>query len=250
MSDITDAILSTDQTAFRPARFGASCNLLNTLSKFTHNSKLPAIHLKMSGNLFAACRSVSVGMWVSLGAGIAGGLRVKSGARQFEFRYTAPNLAGDGKLRFRYRLEGSDPSWEDAGEQRVAHYNHLTPGHYEFRVMAGGADGVWRESAQGLKLEIVPRLWERRSVQVAGAVLALLGVAAGVLLWERARTRRKLLVLQTQQALEQERRRLAQDLHDDIGASVAKLMMLGEMAVQHSCKSSSSGAYRYAVPVP
>jgi len=61
---MTDPILSTDQTAFRPVRFGASCNLLNTLSKFTHNSKLPAIHLKMSGSLFAAWRSVSVGMWV------------------------------------------------------------------------------------------------------------------------------------------------------------------------------------------
>jgi len=88
---------------------------------------------------------------VSLRGNSAGELRVKSGARQFEFRFTAPDLAGDGSQRFRYRLEGFDTSWEDAGDQRVAHYKYLHPGHYEFRVMAGGADGRWREAPHGLK---------------------------------------------------------------------------------------------------
>ena len=159
-----------------------------------------------------------------------GWLRVKSGARQFEFRYTAPDLAGEGRLRFRYRLDGVNTSWVDADTRRIAYYNYLPPGDYEFRVMAGGEDGVWRESLPCLKLKILPRFWERRSLQIAGAVLLLLAVAGLVRQVERLRTRRKIQAFQTQQALEQERRRIAQDLHDDIGASVSQLMMLGEMA--------------------
>lgn len=177
---------------------------------------------------------------VSTGADAGGRVRVKSGARQFEFRFTAPYLAGDGDLHFRFRLEGFDTGWDDAGDRRVAYYKHLPPGDYAFHVMAGGADGLWRESSQGLRLEIVPRLWERRPLQIVSGLLLLMGVAGGGLMVERARTRRKLLAFQTQQALEQERRRLAQDLHDDIGASVAQLMMLGEMASRASASPETT----------
>lgn len=157
-------------------------------------------------------------------------LRVKSGARQFEFHYTAPGFEGEASLRFRYLLEGVDEKWVDANTRRVAYYNYLPPGDYQFRVMAGGEDGVWRESSQRLNLEIVPRFWERRSLQIAGAVLLLLAVAGSVRLVERSRAQRKLRRLEAQHAVEQERRRIAQDLHDDIGASVSQLMLLGDMA--------------------
>jgi ligand-binding sensor domain-containing protein/signal transduction histidine kinase len=157
-------------------------------------------------------------------------LRVKSGARQFEFHYTAPGFEGEASLRFRYLLEGVDDKWVDAKTRRVAYYNYLPPGEYKFRVMAGGEDGVWRESSQRLNLEIVPRFWERRSLQITGSLLLLLAVAGSVRLVERARTRRKLQRLEAQHAVERERRRIAQDLHDDIGASVSQLMLLGDMA--------------------
>ena len=160
--------------------------------------------------------------------GADGPLRVKSGARQFEFHYTAPGFQGE--TSFRYMLAGVDPQWVEAHARRVAYFNYLPPGDYEFRVMAGGEDGVWREAAQPLKLEIVPRFWERRSLQVTGAGLLLLAVAGAVRLVERARARRKLQRLEAQHAVEQERRRIAQDLHDDIGASVSQLMLLGDLA--------------------
>jgi len=76
----------------------------------------------------------------------------------------------------------------------------------------------------------------RGTTWVEIGLLLVLSMAGGVLLLERARTRRKLQQLQTQHALEEERRRLAQDLHDDIGANVAQLMMLGEMASRASAR--------------
>ena len=163
-------------------------------------------------------------------AGTAGGLRVKSGAARFEFHYTTPSLLNPGRLRFRYRLDGLDSDWVDAGGQRAAHYNHLPPGNYAFRVMAGGTDGVWHEIAQPLTLQVVPRVWERGWAKVSAGLLVLIALALTVRQMERNKLRRRLQELEAQRALERERRRIAQDLHDDIGAHLTRLNLDCELA--------------------
>ena len=63
-------------------------------------------------------------------------LLVAPGVRRIEFRYTAINLSGSRKNRFRYRLEGLGDEWVEAGGQRTAVYHRLPPGHYRFHVVA------------------------------------------------------------------------------------------------------------------
>lgn len=155
--------------------------------------------------------------------------RVRSGARRIEFHYTSPEMESPGRLRFRYRLDGLDEDWVEAGAQRVASYAQLPPGRYRFHVMAG-AHGVWRAAPAPVALEIVPRLWERRSVRGIGLLVALGLVAVTVRVVERARLRRQLARLETQQAMEKERARIARDLHDDLGSGLTEILLLGELA--------------------
>jgi ligand-binding sensor domain-containing protein/signal transduction histidine kinase len=159
-----------------------------------------------------------------------GVLRARSAARSFEFHYTSPTLQSPEQLQFRYRLKGLDPDWVDAGSRRAAYYTHLPVGRYEFQVRAGGPDGVWQDAWQGLPLEIVPRFWERRSVQILGAT-GLLAVAM-VTVWSvsRARMRRRLAVLERQRALDGERSRIARDMHDEIGARLTQISLLSALA--------------------
>ena len=159
-----------------------------------------------------------------------GVLRLRSDARRVEFHYTCPDLRSPARLRFRYRLEGSDPDWTDAGKQRVAYYGHLPPGDYRFRVMAAGATGAWREAVEALRLTIVPRWWERASVRAAGALAgaALLGGTVWWLTWTRHR--RRLVRLERARALERERARIAKDIHDDLGAKLTEMTLLSELA--------------------
>jgi len=56
--------------------------------------------------------------------------------------YTALSLSVPEKVRFRYRLEGVDKDWQDAGTRREAFYTRLDPGEYHFRVIACNNDGV------------------------------------------------------------------------------------------------------------
>lgn len=178
-----------------------------------------------------------------LDVGTAEGLRVKSGAARFEFRYTTPSLLNPGRLRFQYRLDGLDSDWVDAGVQRAAHYNHLPPGSYAFRVMAGGTDGAWHEMAQPLTLRVLPRVWERGWVKFSAAALVLILLALSVRQMERNKLRRRLQELESQRALEKERRRIAQDLHDDIGAHLTRLNLDCELAGRETVPTSDSRSH-------
>jgi ligand-binding sensor domain-containing protein/signal transduction histidine kinase len=171
-------------------------------------------------------------------------LRVPSSARRFEFHFTALHLTRRAEeAHFRCRLFGFDPDWVDAGANRVAYYGQLRPGRYQFAAMVGSPNGAWHESVRPMEIEIVPQLWERRSVQAAAALALLVLVAATVWGIERNRSRRRLQLVEAQQAMERERRRIARDLHDDLGAGLAEVVLLGELARQENVSSGDMKAH-------
>jgi len=74
--------------------------------------------------------------------------------------YTALSLSVPERVRFRYRLEGVDKDWQDAGTRREAFYTRLGPGKYHFRVIACNNDGVWNEEGAHLDFNIVPAWYQ------------------------------------------------------------------------------------------
>jgi hypothetical protein len=70
--------------------------------------------------------------------------------------YTALSLVAPEKVQFRYKLEGHDRDWTNAGTRRQAFYNDLAPRHYRFRVMASNNSGVWNETGDSLEFSIAP----------------------------------------------------------------------------------------------
>jgi ligand-binding sensor domain-containing protein/signal transduction histidine kinase len=147
-----------------------------------------------------------------------------------EIHYTGLNLAAPERTRFRYQLEGFDPDWIEAGDRRVAVYSKLPPGQYRFRVTAANEDGVWQPRAATLALTIQPAFWQTRWFRAA-AGLALLGVlAGGVHVLSTRRLQRQLEQLRQREAIERERARIARDLHDQLGANLTQIALLGELA--------------------
>jgi ligand-binding sensor domain-containing protein len=104
----------------------------------------------------------------------SGGVRLLPGENDLEFRYTAFNYSNPGSVRFRYRLEGLDTRWIEAGTRRTAYYTHLPPGRYDFHVMACNEDGVWNETGASLPIRLEPRFYQTtwfRSLAVLGVFL-------------------------------------------------------------------------------
>ena len=62
--------------------------------------------------------------------------------------------------RYRYRLEGFDRDWIDAGARRRADYTNLDSGDYVFRVEAANSHGVWSERSLSVALRITPPYWQ------------------------------------------------------------------------------------------
>lgn len=160
--------------------------------------------------------------------------RVPAGPRRFSFEYTALDLTAPTSLRFRYQLSGIDGDWVDAGPQRAAHYSRLPPGEYEFRVMAGSGDGLWREADQGVRLVVVPRIWERRWVQLLAMILLISVVGGSLAFWQRRRLQLKLERLEVKQKVENERTRISRDIHDDLGARLTQIMLVSELGQRNA----------------
>lgn len=153
---------------------------------------------------------------------------------QLEIHFTALNFSAPKGAqfgaRFKYQLEGLDKNWTDAGSERVAHFSRLMPGKYVFRVIACNEDGVWNDAGASLAVVVEPPFW-RTAWFIAASLLVFLGaLAGGIYLVSTAKLKRQLRVAQQNELIERERARIARDLHDQLGANLTQVTLLGEMA--------------------
>ena len=88
------------------------------------------------------------------------GLKLRPRTRNLTIDYTALSLAIPERVRFRYKLEGSDTQWQDAGVRRQAFYTKPSPREYQFRVIACNNDGVWNEAGAAVEFSILPTFYQ------------------------------------------------------------------------------------------
>jgi signal transduction histidine kinase len=74
---------------------------------------------------------------------------------------------------------------------------------------------------------VVVRFWQQLWFISLMACLLLAGVAAGARLIEKRKYQHQLQVAEQERALERERSRIAQDLHDDLGSLLTRISLLG-----------------------
>lgn len=109
-------------------------------------------------------------------------LRLPPGARALTINYTAPSFVGPNQVLFRYRLEGHDQQWTEAGTRRTAFYTTLEPGRYRFHVMACNDDGVWNETGASVAIVQLPFFYQTNWFYGLVA-LGLTGTGFGIFRW-------------------------------------------------------------------
>jgi ligand-binding sensor domain-containing protein/signal transduction histidine kinase len=136
---------------------------------------------------------------------------------QVGFVATGTRAAGD--YLYRYKLENASEEWSRFADTRTLTFANLSPGEYRLLIEARTIDGAVSESPATLSFTIVPPVWQRRwFVGLALAIAA--GAGYGL---HRVRLRRLLEITRI-------RDRIAADLHDDLGANLTKIAVLGEAA--------------------
>lgn len=127
--------------------------------------------------------------------------------------YTATSLTIPERVRFRYKLDGQDREWQDAGTRREAFYTNLDPGSYQFRVIACNNDGIWNETGTVLHFVVLPTFYQTVWFKIL-CIIALAGC-----LWLLYLLKLKRATAQVQQRLGaqlEERTRIARELHDTL----------------------------------
>ncbi len=87
-------------------------------------------------------------------------VRVNPSLGNLEIQYTAIEFRSPQRVRFRYRLEGFDAQWVNAGTRRVAYYTNLPPGSYRFRVVASNGRGVWNTVGATFSFTLRPYFYQ------------------------------------------------------------------------------------------
>nr|WP_275577128.1 sensor histidine kinase [Dyella flava] len=136
--------------------------------------------------------------------------------------YTAPSLSMPERVTFKYRLDGVDQDWQDAGTRREATYTNLRSGNYHFHVMAANEDGIWGQQDAVIRFHIAPAYyqtwWFMALCVIASALLASLLVAFRI---HQLQARLRLQLT----AKQDERERIARELHDTLMQAMYALVL-------------------------
>jgi ligand-binding sensor domain-containing protein/signal transduction histidine kinase len=153
---------------------------------------------------------------------LAGSMRIPSTRHRITFSYSGLSLSVPERVRYRYQLEGFDRGWSEPVATREAVYTNLSPGSYQFRVIASNGDGVWNENAASLALNIVPQFYQTKWFFLLAALVA------GCFIWiayqRHVQQVTARLDLQYKERLS-ERTRIARELHDTLLQSFQGLML-------------------------
>lgn len=140
-----------------------------------------------------------------------------------EITYTALSLSMPSRVHFKYKLEGVDSEWQDAGSRRQSFYTNVSPGPHRFLVTAANEDGVWNETPAIVELAIAPTFYQTRAFYSACALAVM------ALLWQLYRFRVRILSRQMKMRMGErleERERIARELHDTLLQSTQGLILL------------------------
>ncbi|WP_275976142.1 sensor histidine kinase [Geothrix oryzisoli] len=153
---------------------------------------------------------------------IQGPIELAPGSHRLEIHYTGISLTGAEKVRFRYRLEGIDSGWNEAGDRRFASYSNLPPGARRFILQA------WRPGEDAPPQEVTLEVAVQPFFHQRPVFWFLCAAGAGLFGWWLLRLR--LQQLEARSAVLDERNRMAREIHDHLAQGFTGVLLQLEAA--------------------
>jgi signal transduction histidine kinase len=158
-------------------------------------------------------------------------LRLPARTANVQISYSALSLSVPERVRFKYKLDGLDKGWQDAGTRREAFYTNLGPRHYRFRVIACNEDGVWNNVGAVVEFTISPAWFQTNWFFVLCAAIVFLII--WTLYQMRLRQVANAMSVRFDERLS-ERTRIARDLHDTLLQTIQGSKLVADSALKRS----------------
>lgn len=141
-----------------------------------------------------------------------------------EINYTAINFNEPKNVNFKYKMEGLNDEWIEVDNRRSAIYSKIPPGAYKFTVIASNSDGIWNNVGDSFEIIVPSPFWQTSWFYT----LVFISLTMGGFSFYYSRTQRlkkenerqKRFTEQLIDSQEQERRRIASELHDGLGQQI------------------------------
>ncbi|MGC4051171.1 MAG: two-component regulator propeller domain-containing protein [Paludibaculum sp.] len=143
-------------------------------------------------------------------------VRLDPGPHALEIRFTALRFGWAEKIGFRYRMEGLDPGWIEAGQLRSARYARIPPGRYRFLVQARMPGGAWSAQTAQLAVDQAPRFYQTGWFTALLFVISV-AIASALYRW------RIHIIRGRYSAVLAERNRIAREWHNTLLAGFAAI---------------------------
>ena len=150
------------------------------------------------------------------------------------FEFAALSYVSPEKNQYAYKMEGIDSGWVQSGTRRYAGYPNLDPGEYVFRVKGSNNDGIWNEKGTSIAVIIIPPYWATWWFRSFAIITMFLAIGGGIRYVEMRKLKRRIELLEQERALEGERLRISQDMHDEVGSALSEITILTELVKKES----------------
>lgn len=164
--------------------------------------------------------------------------------RKVEIEFTALSFVAPENVAFRCQLENWDDTWINVPRgQRTVNYPRLPAGQYTFRVTACNNAGIWNEAGAEQLITVEPFVWQRWWCKMLAMLILLGGVALAVRHYAHRKYRLRLGKLEAEAVLQKERARIARDIHDELGANLTQISLLGKFTLHDLSDPQKAGIH-------
>lgn len=77
------------------------------------------------------------------------------------FEFASMDMASPEDIRYKYKMEGFDKTWNTINKNKPITYTSLPPGNYKFVVKGTNADGVWSNDKASIEIKIAPPFYQK-----------------------------------------------------------------------------------------
>ncbi len=165
---------------------------------------------------------------------LSGSISLDYNTPYLEIGYTAISFSEPEKVQFKYRLLGLDDNWIEIGNTRKALYSKIPPGEYTFQVIASNNNGIWNNEGASINIHVIPPFWQ---TTLFLSLIGLIFLASGpsiylyrIKILKKENERQKQFAEQLIDSQENERKRIASELHDGLGQQILVIKNRAELA--------------------